>query len=138
MTRPVEIERKFLVQNQPDISGLKVTDIRQGYFTTDQDSVEIRVRQKGEDYFLTVKSDGGLQRDEFETRIDKDQFETLWPATEGKRLEKTRFQGRLDDGHVFELDVFAGTLAPLVMVEVEFDSVLKAEEFGRARVSIST
>ncbi|WP_353472825.1 CYTH domain-containing protein [Salipiger sp. H15] len=129
MSGGVEIERKFLVARLPGLAGLTAKPVRQGYVTVAGDSVELRLREKGGAFFLTLKSEGGLERMEREIGIGAAEFDTLWPATEGRRLEKTRYIGALDDGTTFELDVFAGALAPLVMVEVEFDSVEAARAF---------
>lgn len=123
-----EIERKFLVRG-PVPEGLPFEPIRQGYITAASDTAEVRLRQKGEACFLTVKSGGGLVRDEYEIAIGKPEFETLWPLTEGRRVEKTRYTGRRADGLEFELDVFEGHLAPLMLVEVEFPSEAAARAF---------
>ena len=45
------------------------------------------------------------------------------------RRRSRRFRGRLPGGLIFELDVFSGPLAPLMLVEVEFPSVEMAEAF---------
>lgn len=124
----IEIERKFLVATLPDEMPAGLL-IRQGYLTVEADSIDLRLRQYGDDYFLTMKSGEGLVRRELETAISAGQFDTLWPATEGRRLEKTRHRGKLLGGQLFELDVFAGHLAPLIMVEVEFPSEDLAKAF---------
>lgn len=116
-----EIERKFLV-NGPVPEGVHPEPIRQGYLTSASDSVEVRVRQAGTACCLTVKSGGGMIRDEREIMIDASAFEALWPATEGRRIEKRRHRGVLPGGLVFELDIFDGRQAPLMLVEVEFPS----------------
>lgn len=127
---PVEIERKFLVALLPDLRTLEAVQVRQGYLTRAEDSVEIRLRQMGDAHFMTLKSGAGLLRLEHEVPLDPSQFEALWPATEGRRIEKIRHLGQLEDQRVFELDVFSGQLAPLVLVEVEFDSVEAARRFA--------
>ena len=62
----MEIERKFLITEKIDLSNLKYDDITQGYITVDP---EVRVRKKGEKYYLTSKSQGNLVRDEKEKEI---------------------------------------------------------------------
>ncbi|MDD2868347.1 CYTH domain-containing protein [Neomegalonema sp.] len=126
---PLEIERKFLLATPPPLEGLKAEEIRQGYVTAAGDSIELRLRSKGEAWFLTLKSEGILSRVEREVEITRAQFERLWPATEGRRVEKTRHMGRLDDGTLFEFDLFSGALAPLLLVEVEFPSLEAARAF---------
>ncbi|MGE4322665.1 MAG: CYTH domain-containing protein [Sphingobium sp.] len=123
-----EIERKFLVGG-PVPQGLPSQAIRQGYLTAPSDSTEVRVRQAGNAWFLTAKSGAGLVREEREIAIGEAQFETLWPATAGRRVEKRRYRGTLPGGLTFELDMFAGALAPLMLVEVEFTSEAEAEAF---------
>lgn len=123
-----EIERKFLVATFPD-GELHAVSLHQGYLTTPTDSAELRLRQQGTEYFMTLKSEGGLSRQEYEIQVDVAQFEMLWPATEGRRVEKTRYSGKLPDGQLFELDVFAGYLSPLMLVEVEFLSEDAAQAF---------
>lgn len=125
-----EIERKFLVAELPDLSDAGKAVVRQGYLTAPEDSTELRLRQKNDSFFLTLKGGGGLVRVEREAEISPDQFETFWPETEGRRLEKMRFTGTLSDGRVFELDVFEGHLAPLYLVEVEFASEAQALAFA--------
>ena len=118
MKAPVEIERKFLVAAMPDLSLADRSSLRQGYLTVPEDSVEVRLRQTDETFVLCVKSGEGIVRGEREIEISEAQFEMLWPQTEGRRVVKTRWVGQLDGGLTYELDIFEGDLAPLVMVEV--------------------
>jgi len=129
MSDAIEIERKFLVRTCPALDWAHPEAVRQGYVTGPDDSVEVRLRQKGDAYFLTVKSAGTVQRAEHETALTRAQFETLWPATAGRRIEKTRYTGSLPDGLIFELDIFSGPLAPLMLVEVEFATLDAANTF---------
>lgn len=131
MTKAIEIERKFLVATMPDLSTASRSSLRQGYLTVPEDSVEVRLRQTDARFVLCVKTGSGIVRGEREIEIARDQFDRLWPQTEGRRIEKTRWTGRLGEGGLsFELDVFAGDLEPLVIVEVEFASAEEAEAFS--------
>lgn len=123
-----EIERKFLVEG-PVPEGSSARPILQGYLTAATDSVEIRLRREGDDHSLTLKTDGGLTREEREIALGAMEFETLWPATEGRRVQKMRHRGTLPGGQEFEMDVFSGHLAPLMLVEVEFPSEEAALSF---------
>lgn len=124
-----EIERKFLVADLPDLGRAERAMVRQGYLTAPDDSTELRLRQKNDRYYLTLKGGGTIVRVERESEISAEQFEIFWPETEGRRLEKERFTGTLPDGYVFELDVFQGDLAPLCLVEVEFQSEAEARTY---------
>lgn len=130
MTSSLEIERKFLVSHRPDLSGCTATQIRQGYLTGPEDSIEMRLRQKGNAFFMTLKSGGDLERAEYEVDVSKEQFDVFWPATAGRRVEKVRHVGQLEGGLMFELDVFASDLDGLVLVEVEFASLEAAKAFA--------
>lgn len=116
----IEIERKFLVKSLPAEmpSG---SLILQGYLAHDE-HVEVRVRQYGNNHFMTVKEGRGLSRHETEIEISPQQFLALWPATEGRRLEKMR--SLINYGaYTIEVDRYRGDLEPLVVAEVEFASV---------------
>lgn len=89
----IEIERKYMVQNLPDLSHAARTEGKQGYLTGAGDSVAIRLRQADDRFFLTLKTDGGMARVEREACATAGQFETFWPQTEGRRVEKTRCFG---------------------------------------------
>jgi adenylate cyclase len=90
----------------------------------------VRVRRRDGRTWLTVKSGPGRVRVEEEIEIDADRFERLWPLTDGRRIEKTRYEIDADDGLVIELDVYKGDLEGLVVAEVEFDSEEAADAFA--------
>jgi CYTH domain-containing protein len=118
---PVEVERKWLVHTPPDLTAHQGKAVTQGYIALAEDGTEVRLRQIGEQFFQTVKSEGGLVRGEIEVELTKQQFEALWPATAGRRLEKTRYRVPWA-GKQVEIDVYYGSLAGLVVAEVEFTS----------------
>jgi len=119
---PLEIERKFRVNVAPEtlrLDGLKREPIRQGYIVVGADGSETRVRDRAGIYTLTCKSAGGLSRTEYEIGLSKEQFDGLWPATDGKSVEKTRYS--IPSGEsIIELDVYGGALSGLVIAEMEF------------------
>jgi len=124
-----EVERKWLVRDLPELRDLKGEQkITQGYLAISSDGTEVRIRRKGDACFETVKSSGGLVRDEIEVEISQEQFRVLWPATEGRRLEKTRY-ALTWNGYQIELDVYQGALADLVVAEIEFKSAEESNRF---------
>jgi CYTH domain-containing protein len=126
---PVEVERKFLVNALPgNLHEYKHEAIRQGYLVIGEDGSEARLRDRDGAYTLTVKSKGELSRGEWEAPISAEQFATWWPATNGKRVEKTRYSIPFDE-HVVELDIYAGDLSGLVTAEVEFAHETSAYAF---------
>lgn len=121
-----EIERKFRVAHLPPDLG-EGTSLRQAYVAVEGD-VEVRVRSNGTHHALTVKGGAGLERDEVEVAIDATAFADLWRVAGARHLEKTRHRVDLD-GLTAELDLYAGALAGLAVVEVEFASRQEAEAF---------
>lgn len=126
---PKEIERKFLVKSLPDnLDQYPHQEISQGYIVVSEDDTEVRLRKKGDKYFQTIKSGGGKIRTETEIEISEAQFNSLWPTTEGKRLEKVRY--KIPHGEqTIELDVYRGSLEGLVSAEIEFDSSEASDQF---------
>lgn len=127
----IEIERKFLVPEAPgDLDRHRSTAIEQGYLAIADDGTEVRIRRRDGSATLTVKGGGGRSRVEEELEIDAERFERLWPLTEGRRIEKTRYEIPAADGLTIELDVYDGALAGLVVAEVEFESEQAADAFS--------
>jgi len=124
----VEVERKWLVHTPPDLPAHQGTEVIQGYIVLAEDGTEVRLRRIGEQCFQTVKSAGGLVRGELEVELTQEQFEALWPATTGRRLAKTRYRVPWAGTHI-EIDVYSGSLAGLVVAEVEFPSAGESGQF---------
>jgi CYTH domain-containing protein len=126
---PVEVERKWLVQDLPDLANHEGKEVIQGYIAIAADGTEVRLRQTEGKFFQTVKSEGGLIRDEIEIKLTQDQFEALWRATAGRRLKKTRYTWHWA-GQTVEIDVYHGFLAGLMVAEVEFPSAHASARFA--------
>ncbi|MEO7860866.1 MAG: CYTH domain-containing protein [Nitrospirales bacterium] len=127
--RTQEIERKWLVSKLPRLGTLKREHIIQGYLVIASDGGEVRIRRKGKTYYETVKSQGTLTRDEIEVKISSNQFHRLWPATKGRRLKKVRYAWNWNGLHI-EIDVYQGSLAKLIVAEVEFASIHASRRFS--------
>ena len=124
----MEIERKWLAGALPDaVAHGAGTRIEQGYLTAGADGAEVRIRRRDGDCSLTVKGAGELARTEVELPLSLEQFETLWPLTDGRHVLKTRILAPLANGLTAEVDVYEDR--ELVVVEVEFASVEQAREF---------
>ena len=125
--KPMEIERKFLVPELPaDIECYPHKEYVQGYLNRNP---VIRVRNEGGDYVMTYKGQGLLAREEHNLALNEESFNNLLPKCDGIIIEKTRHFIPISDSLTAELDVFKGELAPLQMVEVEFESMEQAESF---------
>ena len=124
-----EIERKFLVRKLPEqLAGFPHAKISQGYLVSLDDGLQVRLRKSNERYSLTYKRGVGNVREEREVELTPIQFDALWPATEGRRLEKIRYDIPLEN-RVVEIDVYGGRHNGLVVAEVEFDDEESAKNF---------
>jgi adenylate cyclase len=125
----MEIERKFLVPEPPDgIDSQRSGRIEQGYLAIGKSGEQVRLRRVGDELSLTVKRGRGEVRTEEEVGLREDQFEHLWPLTEGRRVVKTRHWIPAGD-RTIELDVYEGSLDGLLTAEVEFPSEAESHAF---------
>lgn len=117
-----EIERKFLIVNdswrQDADAG---TRFRQGYLHG-SDKASIRVRIEGNKARLNIKSATlGVRRQEYEYAIPlADAAEMLDTLCAKPLIEKVRYQVSYG-GRLWEVDVFEGDNAGLLVAEVELD-----------------
>jgi adenylate cyclase len=113
----VEVERKFLVSDESWRDHVtSSTRIVQGYIAQ-TDSATVRVRVRADRGFLTIKGvSSGVSRTEFEYEVPvADALAMLDELAQGPVIDKVRHLVPVG-GHVWEVDVFAGENAPLVMV----------------------
>ncbi|PZO80842.1 MAG: adenylate cyclase [Mesorhizobium amorphae] len=115
-----EIERKFLVTGDGWREAAESSlGIRQAYLAvTDHLSIRLRLRDDGQ-AFLTLKSAAKeISRAEYEYPVPLSQAEEMLLLAASPILEKRRHHVMLD-GVLWEVDVFAGRHAGLVLAEVE-------------------
>jgi CYTH domain-containing protein len=116
----MEIERKFLVDESLWSQLNKPTPkrIKQAYLSDDSNCT-VRARTKGQKGFLTIKGKSvGISRSEFEYEIPLAEAEKMIAAFCSKVLSKDRYEIQFGK-HVWEVDVFHGKLAPLIIAEIE-------------------
>jgi len=114
-----EIERKFLV-DLDSLGPLEAgTEMRQAYISSGEDAV-VRVRLAGDEAWLTLKGrNTGAVRSEFEYPIPvQDARDMIEEFCRGRVISKTRYL-RTYENYLWEIDVFAGANAGLVVAEVE-------------------
>jgi adenylate cyclase len=71
---------------------------------------------------ITIKgARSGLSRPEFEYSVPVADAEAMTELRQGSVLQKTRFRA-LHAGHTWEVDVYAGDNAGLVIAEIELES----------------
>lgn len=121
----MEIERKFLIEKDIDLSGLEFRDIVQGYICLDP---EIRVRAMDGKYYRTDKSQGDMVREEREREISCTMYNILMDNREGGVLEKRRYYMPYGK-YTVEIDVYGRSLTGLKVAEVEFETEEEALAF---------
>ncbi len=123
----MEIERKYLIHRLPEhIESYPCRIISQGYLNT---SPVIRIRQDNDRYELTYKSEGLMARQEYNLPLTRESYEHLLTKIDGRLIRKKRYMIPLENNLTAELDVFKDELAPLILVEVEFNSEEEARSF---------
>jgi len=120
-----EIERKFLIDPAKWQALIKPEPnyFIQGYLHSEPGKT-IRVRATNHKGFITIKgksSADGLSRSEFEYEIPKQEALELLSAFTQKTIEKNRYE-IMFEGNVWEVDVFEGANAGLIVAEIELES----------------
>ena len=114
-----EIERKFLVCSDAWRERAKGTLFRQGFLSTEPERT-VRVRVAGSRGVLTIKGiTVGARRAEYEYEIPLEEAEEMLGALCVRPLiEKVRYTLSVG-AHTWEIDVFEGENAGLIVAEIE-------------------
>ena len=115
-----EVERKFLVSSAEWLE-LAEADIRiRQFYLAAAPGRTVRVRiSDGVSAMLTLKfGSTARERDEFEYPIPLAEAQEMLAFAIGRVIEKTRHHVR-HRGYLYEVDVFGGPLAGLVVAELE-------------------
>ncbi|MBT8320994.1 MAG: CYTH domain-containing protein [Eudoraea sp.] len=125
-----EVERKFLVNSEQfRTEAESELQIQQGFLNTDPERT-VRVRLQNGAGKITVKGisdQAGISRFEWEQDITEHEARQLLKLCTRAIITKTRY--RIPCGaHVFEVDVFKGDNAGLIVAEVELEDPDEAFE----------
>jgi adenylate cyclase len=131
-----EIERKFLVTGDDwRASVVRSRAMAQAYIARGEHaSVRVRVIDDNAGR-LTIKGRvSGLSRDEFEYDVPLEDARALIALRSGRLLAKRRYDV-IEDGRLWEVDVFEGEFAGLVIAECELEredeAVIRPAWLGR-------
>lgn len=127
-------------------NGVRVT---QGYLTPEAGAelthfenlqpgftpTEARLRNKGGELTFTLKGDGALERDELEVPLTQFAFESFWPQTDGRRVDKIRLTKPYGN-YTIEIDFYLDR--GLIVAEVELASAEEAAGFPALGQDITT
>ncbi len=123
----MEIEKKYLLKELPDLKNYQCHKIEQAYLCTNP---VVRVRREDDDYYMTYKGSGMLSREEYNLPLNAESYQHLKEKADGNVISKTRYLIPLEkEGLTAEVDVFEPPFTPLVMAEVEFVSEEQANAF---------
>lgn len=128
----MEIERKWKIEKLPEgYDAFPYSVIEQAYLCTDP---VVRIRRQDQDYYLTYKSKGLLEREEYNLPLTCDAYEHLLKKADGMVLTKRRYQIPLSSSVetpdlTIELDLFSGAYEGLMLAEVEFPTKEAALSF---------
>lgn len=124
-----EIERKFLVTDSAWRDCVEAEIRMRQFYLAAATGRTVRIRiSDGETAMLTLKFSGkGRGRDEFEYPVPLAQAEEMQTFALGRVIEKTRHHVRYR-GYLYEIDVFEGRLAGLVIAELETPDIVPAEQ----------
>lgn len=116
----IEIEHKYLVHHElwKQIVPGKTVPIRQAYLSKDPEKT-VRIRVAGEKGFITIKGKSvGASRPEYEYEIPLEEANELIDKFCNNLIEKTRHYV-LHENKTWEVDVFEGLNAGLIVAEIE-------------------
>lgn len=120
---PIEIEHKYLVNHEAwaSVNSERSSVMKQAYMQSDPDKT-IRVRIAGNTGFLTIKGKSrNASRAEYEYEIPLSEAEELMAQFCNNVVEKVRHYV-LFAGKTWEVDIFGGANAGLIVAEIELGS----------------
>ena len=122
----MEIERKFIIERLPEnIDTYPFLKIEQAYLCVNP---VVRVRREDDNYILTYKGEGMMAREEYNLPLTPEAYRSLIKKCDGVIIKKRRHMIPYGK-YTIELDVFDAPFAPLIMAEVEFETIEEAKEF---------
>lgn len=119
-----EIERKFLVSGDSWKSAVESSArLQQGYLSTSaKATVRVRIYNDREAVLTLKGKTEGISRAEFEYAIPLEDARELMEMSRPHVIEKRRYNVPFE-AHTWEVDVFEGLHAGLILAEVEMTSV---------------
>lgn len=116
----IESERKFLVASDAwrESAGDAVAITQFYVFAAPDRSARVRLRGDGRASITFKFGDQGREREEFDFAVPYAEAEAMRAFATGRVVEKMRHHVRWR-GYLYEVDVFEGALAGLVIAELE-------------------
>lgn len=127
----MEIERKWLLRRVPKWEPLDKSIKEQFYVSF---TPEVRFRKEyglfqKDLFYVTIKGEGSLSREEVERKIDKEYYETVERLCGGEAIKKYNYLYRIDGIFIEVNEIDENNIEPFVYAEVEFHSEEEAMEY---------
>lgn len=125
----MEIERKFTVKTLPvNLGEYAFHVIEQAYLNTDP---VVRIRKEDDDYYLTYKGKGLMEREEYNLPLNEHSYYHLREKADGNIIAKKRYLIPIENptfvsGFEYDIDQFSLTIE-LDIFEAPFDNLIIAE-----------
>lgn len=123
----IEIERKFLIQELPDLEG-KIPLCYTRYFISEDENKQIRVQRKGNRFELETKTKlNELKYRKTKTEISEENF---------LKLSSKCTKAIIRDSYLFceqpniTLKIYHGTYEGLIRAEIEYDNIKQVENYN--------
>lgn len=130
----LEIERKFLIDNETIIDEFALDDINlqlvkvEQFYTKITKFDERRYRKSSKEYFFTYKKGKGIARVENEHDITKKEFKKAKEHIVGSLIRKDRYLFKINNLPC-NIDIYKDDLYGLVVLEIEFLTLQDAQNF---------
>lgn len=127
----MEIERKFLVKEIPNLEGIKSIPYERYFVKIDPESQE-RIQKKGDSYEYEIKrvvpGVGNVSQHLKEKRtINKEEFDNLKEGKENEGIIREGFN--ISSNPDVSIKIYHGRFEGLVRAEVEFENSEEAEKY---------
>lgn len=119
----MEIERKWLLKHGVDLNSILKQSIRKDNIKDYYANPFTRMRIQNGEAVLTIKSQPGLVRDEFNMRLTNNQVD-IFTATFPQCLEKDRYYITYLS-RIYEVGVFKDLTNPRVLIELELTTPME-------------
>ncbi len=128
-----ELELTYLAKKLPkNLSTFPSKEMLDIYLPSTAVHPNLRIRKRGDIFEITnkkpVKQGDSSHQLEQTIPLTKEEYDEL-SSVQGKRVAKIRYYYK-ENGADFEVDVFAGDLKGLVLVDVEFSSIEAKDSFA--------
>lgn len=121
-----EIERKFFVQEMPDLSGIKPLHYER-YFLKRENGIEERISKVDDKYVYERKAEvSALERSQKKKKISKVEFNQLKEKA-SEAIIRDRYNISLKPE--IAIQIYHGKFEGLIRVEIEFETEEEARSF---------